>query len=189
MSVFSVSSRGFFIPASVWRRLSSIAAAVLLLLQAVHSQQPFQVRFEGIPAAHSLFWPTKPNFRYFFQMSPNLNSWQNTGEYVVGDGAEKSLGFDRTEDRFFYRIHEVGFLILPTPDQRVDLLMEFVLGSIWRCFLNFQPNCGFILGHGIQQRHGPNVASSRTPPLCAASKPCVAASFGFLIPWANMKSK
>ena len=97
-------------------------AALLLLIQTAPSQEPFQARLEGTPAAHSLFWPTKPDYRYFFQMSPDLNFWQNTGEYVLGDGTIKDILFERTEDRLFYRIHEAGFLVLPSPDQRVDLI-------------------------------------------------------------------
>ena len=84
--------------------------------------QIFQARIEGNPVSHSLFWPTQPNFRYSFQMSEDLKEWHDTGSYVVGDGLEKDIHFNRTNQRLFYRVLETGFLVLPGPSQRVDLI-------------------------------------------------------------------
>jgi hypothetical protein len=99
------------------------------------AQLPFQARLEGFPGEHYLFWPSKANYRYHIQMSTDLGQWTNTGPAVLGDGTPKDLGFTNPDVRLFYRVYETGFLLQPTPSQRVDLID----GVCFAFNLNFFP--------------------------------------------------
>jgi hypothetical protein len=110
-----------FIPASPASRLLLHLAAALLFTVSGHAQ-PFQARIEGTPADHTVFWPTQLNYNYHVQTSTNLNEWLDTGIHVLGDGTEKDVGFTKTDARLFYRVEKTGFLVIPTPMQRVDLI-------------------------------------------------------------------
>jgi hypothetical protein len=113
-------SAGFHPASSASRLLLHFIAA--LLFTVLGHAQPFQARIEGTPADHTVFWPTQLNYNYHVQASTNLNEWLDTGIHVLGDGAEKNVGFTKTDARLFYRVEKTGFLVLPTPMQQVDLI-------------------------------------------------------------------
>ncbi len=121
-SLFLIAASIFISASARLMKIFSVSGVFLVLLLPSHSQELFQARLEGTPNAHTLFWPTKTNYIYLFQMSEDLNQWHPAASYAIGDGTEQDLGLSKDETRLFYRVVETSFLIQPAPSQRVDLI-------------------------------------------------------------------
>jgi hypothetical protein len=98
------------------------------LAATAFAQAPIEVEIVGTAANHQLSWTTTVNYNYQVFMSPDLETWIDTGIAEQGNGSTITYGLMSTADKLFYRIHETadpyngGFLVLPGNNDEVDLI-------------------------------------------------------------------
>ena len=103
--------------------LSAFAASIV----AARGQTTFQAEIVGTPGNVHLSWPTTLNNNYQVFMSPDLQTFLDTGITEPGTGSDITYGFMTITPKLFFRVEETpdpyngGFLVLPTQDQEVDL--------------------------------------------------------------------
>lgn len=109
-------------------KISIPFALVGTLVAAAFAQAAIEVDITGTSADHQLSWTTIVNYNYKVFMSPDLETWIDTGIAEQGNGSPISYDLESTSEKLFYRIQETpdqfngGFLVLPTQDEEVDLI-------------------------------------------------------------------
>ncbi|MBK1834664.1 hypothetical protein [Roseibacillus ishigakijimensis] len=87
-------------------KTAPLLAVLIASMQLSLGQEPFQAEMTPVEEGVFLEWPTTLNKNYQVLMSPDLQTFLDTGIVEPGTGSEISYGFMTTDNaKMFFRVH------------------------------------------------------------------------------------